>query len=169
MYNILKEKGLSEGEILEILKRKSRDNSRTPVQWNSTEHAGFTTGTPWIDVASNYIEINAENAVNDPDSVFYHYQKLISLRKEYDIITEYELLLQDDQQIFVYVRSTPKEKLLVINNFYEEPTTFELPKHINVDGFSRKQLLSNYTDTVDHFEKMELRPYESVVYYLSRD
>jgi trehalose-6-phosphate hydrolase len=169
MYSILKEKGMSENEILEILKRKSRDNSRTPVQWDNSKHAGFTSGTPWIDVANNYKEINAEAAVNDPNSVFYHYQKLISLRKEYDIITDghYELLLQDDQQIFAYVRTTPTEKLLVINNFYDKPTTFELPKHTEVDGFSGKQLLSNYPDSVDTFEKMELRPYESVVYYLS--
>jgi trehalose-6-phosphate hydrolase len=171
MYNILKGKGLSEEEILEILKRKSRDNSRTPVQWNASEHAGFTTGTPWIEVANNYKEINAENAVNNPDSIFYHYQKLISLRKEYDIITDgqYELLIPEDPQIFAYVRATSKAKLVVINNFYEKPTTFELPKHIDVNGFSRKQLLSNYSDTDCHFEKMELRPYESVVYYLSRD
>jgi trehalose-6-phosphate hydrolase len=170
MYTILKQKNLSEEEILEILKRKSRDNSRTPVQWDNSKYAGFTTGTPWINVANNYKEINAENAVNDPNSVFYHYRKLISLRKEYDIITDgdYELLLQDDQQIFAYVRTTPTEKLLVVNNFYEEPTTFELPKHIKVDDFSRKQLLSNYPDSVDTFEKMELRPYESVVYYFKK-
>jgi trehalose-6-phosphate hydrolase len=170
MYTILKQKNLSEEEILEILKRKSRDNSRTPVQWDNSKYAGFTTGTPWINVANNYKEINAENAVNDPNSVFYHYRKLISLRKEYDIITDgdYELLLQDDQQIFAYVRTTPTEKLLVVNNFYEEPTTFELPEHIKVDDFSRKQLLSNYPDSVDTFEKMELRPYESVVYYFKK-
>jgi trehalose-6-phosphate hydrolase len=168
MYTILKEKGMSEEEILEILKRKSRDNSRTPVQWDDSEHAGFTTGTPWIDVAANHKEINAEHALNDPNSVFYHYQKLISLRKEYDIMTDgdYELLLPEDQQVFAYVRTTPTEKLLVINNFYETATTFELPAHLDVDDFSRKQLLSNYQDSVDSFEKMKLRPYESVVYYL---
>jgi trehalose-6-phosphate hydrolase len=168
MYNILQLKGMSEEEILEILRHKSRDNSRTPVQWDNTKHAGFTTGTPWIGVANNYKEINAEDAVKDPNSIFYHYQKLISLRKEYDVITDgdYELLLQDDQQIFAYVRTTATEKLLVVNNFYEKSTTFTLPDHIKVDGFSRKKLVSNYPDSVDTFEKMELRPYESVVYYL---
>ncbi|KKI89587.1 trehalose-6-phosphate hydrolase [Bacillus sp. SA1-12] len=171
MYSILKEKGMLEKDILEVLKRKSRDNSRTPVQWDNTEHAGFTSGTPWIDVASNYKDINAINALNDSNSIFYHYQKLISLRKEYDIITDgdYELILQDDPQLFAYVRTTEKEKLLVINNFYEDKTTFELPEHINVDGYSRQQLISNYSDTADSFEKMDLRPYESVVYYFKKD
>ncbi|MGM7723484.1 alpha,alpha-phosphotrehalase [Metabacillus sp. Hm71] len=170
MYSILKEKGMPEKEILEILQRKSRDNSRTPVQWDNTEQAGFTTGTPWIDVAENYKDINAENALNDPNSIFYHYKKLISLRKEYDIITDgdYELLLQDDPQLFAYVRKTENEKLLVVNNFYEAKTTFKLPEHVQVDGYSSKQLISNYPDSVDSFENMELRPYESVVYYLRK-
>lgn len=170
MYNILKEKGMPEAEVLEILRHKSRDNSRTPVQWNDSEHAGFTTGTPWIEVASNYKEINAERAIKDPNSIFYHYKKLISLRKEYDIITDgdYELLLEDDEQIFAYIRSTNTEKLLVVNNFYSQPTVFQLPEHIDVNDFSREQLISNYSDSVNTFENMELRPYESVVYYLKK-
>lgn len=170
MYNILKEKGMPEAEVLEILRHKSRDNSRTPVQWNDSDQAGFTTGTPWIEVASNYKEINAERAIKDPNSIFYHYKKLISLRKEYDIITDgdYELLLEDDEQIFAYIRSTDTEKLLVVNNFYSQPTVFQLPDHIDVDGFSREQLISNYSDSVNTFENMELRPYESVVYYLKK-
>lgn len=170
MYNILKEKGMPEAEVLEILRHKSRDNSRTPVQWNDSEHAGFTTGTPWIEVASNYKEINAELAIKNPNSIFYHYKKLISLRKEYDIITDgdYELLLEDDEQIFAYIRSTNTEKLLVVNNFYSQPTVFQLPEHIDVNDFSREQLISNYSDSVNTFENMELRPYESVVYYLKK-
>lgn len=170
MYNILKEKDMPEAEVLEILRHKSRDNSRTPVQWNDSEHAGFTTGTPWIEVASNYKEINAERAIKDPNSIFYHYKKLISLRKEYDIITDgdYELLLEDDEQIFAYIRSTNTEKLLVVNNFYSQPTVFQLPEHVDVNDFSREQLISNYSDSVNTFENMELRPYESVVYYLKK-
>ncbi|MDQ0226634.1 alpha,alpha-phosphotrehalase [Metabacillus niabensis] len=170
MYNILKEKGMPEAEVLEILRHKSRDNSRTPVQWNDSDHAGFTTGTPWIEVASNYKEINAELAIKNPNSIFYHYKKLISLRKEYDIITDgdYELLLEDDEQIFAYIRSTNTEKLLVVNNFYSQPTVFQLPEHIDVNDFSREQLISNYSDSVNTFENMELRPYESVVYYLKK-
>lgn len=118
-FEIKKNEGLSEQEIIEILKQKSRDNSRTPVQWDSSKHAGFTTGTPWIHTASNYKEINAENAMKDPDSVFYHYQELIRLRKEYDAITngDYELISEEDDSIFAFVRKTENEILLLINNF----------------------------------------------------
>jgi trehalose-6-phosphate hydrolase len=170
MYNILKEKGMSEKEILEILKRKSRDNSRTPVQWNSSKHAGFTSGTPWIDVANNYNEINAENALNDSESIFYHYQKLISLRKQYDVITtgNYELLLENDPQIFAYIRQTSNEKLLVVNNFYDQHTEFILPEHVNVEGYNQEILLSNYKDSSLSFENLKLRPYESIIFHLTK-
>jgi len=170
MYNILKEKGMSDEEILEILKRKSRDNSRTPVQWNSSPHAGFTSGTPWIDVASNYKEINAKNALADSDSIFYHYQKLISLRKQYDVITtgNYKLLLENDPQIFAYLRQTFNEKLLVVNNFYDQYTEFILPEHVIVEGYNRDILLSNYKDSSLSFESLKLRPYESIIFYLSK-
>jgi len=169
MYKILKEKGMQEDEILEILQHKSRDNSRTPVQWNDSKHAGFTTGSPWINVANNYQQINAENAVADKDSIFYHYQKLITLRKEYDIITtgHYELLVENDPSIFAYLRSTPTEKLLVLNNFYDSPATFILPDTVEVDGYKPEILISNYDDTAMSFKNMTLRPYESVVYHLS--
>lgn len=170
MYNILKEKGMSDEEILEILKRKSRDNSRTPVQWNSSPHAGFTSGTPWIDVAGNYKEINAKNALADSDSIFYHYQKLISLRKQYDVITtgNYKLLLENDPQIFAYIRQTFNEKLLVVNNFYDQHTEFILPEHVIVEGYNRDILLSNYKDSSLSFESLKLRPYESIIFYLSK-
>ncbi|MEQ2528408.1 alpha,alpha-phosphotrehalase [Bacillaceae bacterium CLA-AA-H227] len=166
MFQIMKEEGRSEEEILEILKQKSRDNSRTPVQWNDEKNAGFTTGTPWIPTAPNYKEINAEKALEDKDSIFYHYQKLIQLRKEYDIITDgdYQLLLEDHQDIFAYVRSNPHEKLLVINNFYGKETTFELPESLN--GDSVEILLSNYQDSSTDIQQIQLRPYESIVYLL---
>lgn len=166
MFQIMKEEGRSEEEILEILKQKSRDNSRTPVQWNDEKNAGFTAGTPWIPTAPNYKEINAEKALEDKDSIFYHYQKLIQLRKEYDIITDgdYQLLLEDHQDIFAYVRSNPHEKLLVINNFYGKETTFELPESLN--GDSVEILLSNYQDSSTDIQQIQLRPYESIVYLL---
>ncbi len=168
MYHILKDKGMNEEEIIQILQSKSRDNSRTPVQWNSEEHGGFTKGTPWIGVASNYKEINVENVLNDEDSIFYHYQKLIHLRKEYDIITEgdYQLLLADHPEIFAYVRNGNDEKLLVVNNFYDRETTFELPKEIDLEGYQSKMLLSNYPDSSHDMKRIALRPYESIVFYL---
>lgn len=171
IYNIKREQGMSNDEIIEILKQKSRDNSRTPVQWDSTEHAGFTSGTPWINVAPNYDTINVENALKDKNSVFYHYQKLIKLRKEYDIITygDYELLLEDDKQIFAYVRNGNNEKLLVVNNFYGLDATFEVPDSIGLETYTTDLLISNYGDSQTSLSKgISLRPYESVVYHLTR-
>ncbi|MBZ9533003.1 alpha,alpha-phosphotrehalase [Cytobacillus oceanisediminis] len=168
MYNILQANGKPEEEILEILRRKSRDNSRTPVQWNGEKNAGFTEGTPWIETAQNYKVLNAENALKNKDSVFYHYQNLIKLRKEYDIITDgdYELLAPDDDKIFAYLRSTDKEKLVVVNNFYEEEVEFKLPEHIDMTGLTSEILLSNYSNSAFFGESMKLRPYESIIYYL---
>ncbi|MBE3568901.1 MAG: alpha,alpha-phosphotrehalase [Bacillales bacterium] len=167
MHKILLEQGKSEAEVMEILMQKSRDNSRTPVQWNDQENAGFTTGTPWIGLAKNYKEINVEKALEDPDSIFYHYQKLIKLRKQYDIVTEgdYQLILKDDPQIFAYLRTGQGgEKLLVVNNFFSKETIFEKPEFLEAD--SGEVLLSNYIDTPEHFRRLVLRPFESVVYYI---
>lgn len=171
MFNLLKEEGKSEEEVLEILKHKSRDNSRTPVQWNDSENAGFTTGEPWIPVASNYNEINAEAAVNDENSIFYHYQKLNHLRKEQDIVTygDYELILENHPDIFAYVRNAENgEKLLVVNNFYRKSTDFELPKSIDLTGLSAEVLISNYEETPTDLSSFLLRPYESIVFHLKK-
>ncbi|MFC0235861.1 alpha,alpha-phosphotrehalase [Fictibacillus phosphorivorans] len=171
MFNLLKEEGNSEEEVLEILKHKSRDNSRTPVQWNDSENAGFTTGEPWIPVASNYNEINAEAAVNDENSIFYHYQKLNHLRKEQDIVTygDYELILENHPDIFAYVRNAENgEKLLVVNNFYRKNTDFELPKSIDLTGLSAEVLISNYEGTPTDLSSFSLRPYESIVFHLKK-
>ncbi|MCL6616083.1 MAG: alpha,alpha-phosphotrehalase [Anoxybacillus ayderensis] len=170
MYRILKEQGKSEQEVLHILQRKSRDNSRTPMQWSDERHAGFTTGTPWISVARNYEEINVQRALQDPTSIFYHYQKLIQLRKRYDIITtgDYELILEDHPSIFAYIRNGNDEKLVVINNFYGQETLFEWPEHIDIKEYKSEILLSNYDDSPSDFIKMMLRPYESIVYYLKK-
>ncbi|MFJ5762250.1 alpha,alpha-phosphotrehalase [Neobacillus sp. NPDC093182] len=170
IFEIKKNEGLAEQEIIEILKQKSRDNSRTPVQWNSSEHAGFTTGTPWIHTAANYKEINAENAMKDSDSVFYHYQELIRLRKEYDVITngDYELISEDHNSVFAFVRKTEDEMLLVMNNFYGKDTTFTLPVKLDIDGLSNGVLLSNYEDSAQLAKEIQLRPYESIVYHLKK-
>ncbi|WP_406686129.1 alpha,alpha-phosphotrehalase [Rossellomorea vietnamensis] len=169
-FNILKEQGKTEEEILEILRHKSRDNSRTPVQWNSDENAGFTSGTPWIPVAKNYQEINAEQALDDENSVFYHYQKLNRLRKEYDIIVDgdYQLILEDHPDIFAYVRNGDGEKLLVVNNFYARETEFTLPDEVNAEGWSSEVLISNYDDARNLYSQISLRPYESVVFRLTK-
>ncbi|AZU62047.1 alpha,alpha-phosphotrehalase [Neobacillus mesonae] len=170
MYELKKQEGSSEEEILEILKQKSRDNSRTPVQWSSEKNAGFTTGTPWIDTAANYQEINAEKAISDPDSIFYHYQRLIQLRKEYTIITEgdYTPILKADSDVFAYVRTLGKEKLLVINNFYGKNKELVLSHQINLEGYHSEMLISNYEDSMPLAGKLSLRPYESIVYHLKK-
>ncbi len=170
VYEIKRAQGMNENEILEILKHKSRDNSRTPVQWSDKPNAGFTKGTPWINPADNYREINVEKALDDEDSIFYFYQKLIALRKQYDIITygNYELILGEDEQIFAYIRNGADEKLLVINNFYGSETAFELPEDITFEGYHSEILLSNYKDSSKEFKQVLLRPYESIVYHLKK-
>jgi trehalose-6-phosphate hydrolase len=170
IFKIKKQEGMAEEEIIEILKQKSRDNSRTPVQWNSNEHAGFTTGTPWINVAQNYKEVNAETALADKDSIFYHYQKLISLRKKYDIVIDgdYQLLLEDDDSIFAYLRSSGNEKLLVVNNFYGKEAMFKVPDSVELEGYICEKLLSNYEDSPEECREILLRPFESIVFYLKK-
>lgn len=164
-FNILKEQGVAEEEILEILRSKSRDNSRTPVQWNAEANAGFTTGTPWIPVGASYEEVNAEAALKDQDSVFYHYQKLISLRKEYEIISEgnIEVILMDHPEVLAYTRTLGNETLIVLNNYYGKETVVELPQNLVNDA---KILISNYADSQNLSSKVTLRPYESVAYYI---
>ncbi|GGC96805.1 trehalose-6-phosphate hydrolase [Thalassobacillus devorans] len=169
MYQILKGDGVTEDEIIEILKQKSRDNSRTPVQWDDSVNAGFSEADPWIGVADNYKTVNAKEAIEQKDSVFYHYQQLIQLRKEFDIITygDYEWILQDDEQIFAYVRKWNDETLLVVNNFYGLATRFQLPEKFNVHGKQVDILISNYEDTSKSIvDGIGLRPYESVVYHI---
>lgn len=170
VYEIKRAQGMDETEILEILKHKSRDNSRTPVQWSDEPSAGFTKGKPWIHPADNYREINVEKALDDKDSIFYFYQKLIALRKQYEIITygNYELILGEDEQIFAYIRNGADEKLLVINNFYGSETIFELPEDITFEGYHSEILLSNYEDSSKEFKRVLLRPYESIVYHLKK-
>lgn len=173
IYNILLEEGKSEEEILKILRQKSRDNSRTPVQWDDSENAGFTSGTPWIPVAKNFKEHNAKSALEDRNSVFYHYQKLIQLRKDFDILTDgnYELLLANHPSIFAYTRSTEDETLLVLNNYYADETKFEMPEALaeKLDGFTRPDvLIQNYDDINGDAAEYTLRPYESIVFHFKK-
>ncbi|MBA4544415.1 MULTISPECIES: alpha,alpha-phosphotrehalase [Thermoactinomyces] len=166
-YRALRAQGKTDQEAIAVLKQKSRDNSRTPMQWNSGKHAGFSTGTPWIGVAPNYEQINVEEALQDPDSVFYHYQKLIRLRKEVDLIVtgDFTLLLEDHPQIFAYVRRDGDRALLVVNNFSAQETTFSLPEGVHLPGQS-SVLIANYPDPPQEVYAFALRPYESVAFYL---
>ncbi|UYO20847.1 alpha,alpha-phosphotrehalase [Bacillus sp. 41-22] len=166
IYDIKLEEGLSKEDIIGILKQKSRDNSRTLMQWNEEMNSGFTTSTPWISVAENFTEINVEKALEDKESVFYHYKKLIELRKTYDVITEgkYAILDGNHPSIWAYTRTVNNEVLLVINNFYGEEITYSVPVHVQLDGMKQEVLLSNYKDSSKDITNLNLRPYESIVY-----
>lgn len=168
-YQRLRELGKSEEEIMGILMQKSRDNSRTPMQWDESENAGFTTGTPWIPVARNYPVINVKQALQDPDSVYYHYKQLIQLRKDYDVVAfgDFQLILEDHPQIFAYLRTYEDQTLLVVNNFYGEHVPFELPQELKLAEKGQPTLLlSNYQDTNHDITHLSLRPYESVVFLI---
>ncbi|UYX53142.1 alpha,alpha-phosphotrehalase [Bacillus thuringiensis] len=166
IYDIKLEEGLPKEEIIGILKQKSRDNSRTPMQWNEEVNSGFTTNTPWISVADSYKEINVEKALEENESVFYHYKKLIELRKTYDAITEgeYAILDENHSKIWAYTRTVKNEVLLVINNFYGEEITYSVPGNVQLDGMKQEVLLSNYKDSSKDITNLNLRPYESIVY-----
>ncbi|EJQ54504.1 alpha,alpha-phosphotrehalase [Bacillus cereus BAG6X1-2] len=166
IHDIKQEEGLSKEEIIGILKQKSRDNSRTPMQWNEEENSGFTTSIPWISVAENFKEINVEKALEDRESVFYHYKKLIELRKKYDVITEgkYDVLDGNHPKIWAYTRTVKNEVLLVVSNFYGEEVTYSVPEDVQLDEMKQEVLLSNYKDSSMDINNLILRPYESIVY-----
>ena len=146
--------------MFEIISKKSRDNARTPMQWNDSKNGGFTTGTPWLSVNPNYTYINAESQIHDPDSVFSYYKKLIELRKNNKIIVygSYSLLCPDDEKIYAFLRTLGEEKLLVICNFTSE--TLALPSDVaEQKDMAKDIMISNYAEPSD-----TLRPYETVVY-----
>ena len=159
MYKERLQKGYSEAEIMESIYTKGRDNARTPMQWDDSVNAGFTTGIPWMEVNPNYTEINAEKALENENSVFYYYQKLIQLRKEYDIFAEgdFRLLLEEDENIFAYVREYQGKQMLVVSNFTENTVPCTLLK----EWQGGEVLICNYSE--DGEEGM-LRPYESAIY-----
>ncbi|MFD1775882.1 glycoside hydrolase family 13 protein [Paenibacillus rhizophilus] len=157
--------GHTEEAIMNSIYIKGRDNGRTPMQWNSEPQAGFTTGTPWLAVNPNYTEINVEQALANPDSIFHYYKRLIELRKEHHIIVygDYTILAEENEQIFAYLRTLGSERLLVVLNFFGEPAKFELPAE--VEARETELLISNYdVDRTADVRTLELRPYEARVY-----
>ncbi|MCL2035416.1 MAG: alpha-glucosidase [Oscillospiraceae bacterium] len=156
-------RGVSHGDMMRYIHQTSRDNARTPMQWDNTENAGFTTGKPWLKVNPNYPVINAKAQVNDPDSVFGFYKKLIRLRKEHPVIVygDYELLLPDHPAIFAYLRKLGGETLLTVCSFQKECVEFSVPDILPLE--KAKLLLSNY-DSPDITRTFTLQPYEARVY-----
>lgn len=145
MYDIMvNDQGISEAEIINILARKSRDNSRTPMQWSNRTHAGFSTAELWISVADNYCEINAELALKTPDSVFHFYRRLIRLRKEIEVITtgDYRDLYPQHPAIFGYQRTSDTQTLICLNNYYADPAECVLPQALDLSR--ARYLLGNY-------------------------
>lgn len=154
-------------KVMESIYVKGRDNARTPMQWNNQKNAGFTTGTPWLKVNPNYPEINAKNALEDPNSIFYYYKELIKLRKEYDIIVygTYDLILNEDENIYAYTRTYEDEVLLVICNFTAELQGFEYLKTLNYK--TSKLIITNYEHSESELpSSFNLKPYETRVYLL---
>ena len=158
-YHELTEKGvISAEELFPKICHKSRDNARTPMQWDDSKNAGFTTGTPWIDVNPNYTKINAKEQMARENSVFNYYKKLIALRKEYEIIVygDYNLLLPEDEDLFVYERSLDGKKLLIACNFSENEREFDF------DTVKNGKILTNNYEEFNLINK-KLRPFEAVV------
>ena len=162
MYKERLEKGYLREDIMHSIHAKGRDNARTPMQWDSSENAGFSNGTPWIKVNENYLYINAEQQLADPDSVFHYYKKLIQMRKEYDIFIhgEFELFMENDPDLFCYTRRTESEELLVIANFHEKEVAIFIPNEWK-ECQNKELLISNYKDGLG---EDCLRAYEARIY-----
>lgn len=154
---VVDQKLVSPEQMMTYVYHSSRDNARTPMQWDTTLQAGFTTGTPWLKVNENYPQINVEKAVEDSNSIFYYYQQLIALRHELPIMTigHYELLEPDDAEVYMYKRVTDDEELLVVANF----TDHNVQRDFVVPA-GATQVISNYVDDAGRM----LRPYEAKFY-----
>lgn len=158
-------KGFSAKDTLELLRLKSRDNARTPMHWDDSKNAGFTNGTPWIDVIGNYKEINVKECLEDKNSVFYYYQKLIQLRHEMPIITDgvYELLDEENEKVYTYLRKGENETLVIIANFTDETISYHVDN--KVQAKDSELVISNYEDAPEKFSnEITLKPYGAYVY-----
>ncbi len=164
---LVEELGVDPQEAMQMVYRKSRDNARTPMQWDAGPNAGFTSGTPWLPVNPNYAEINARQAMADPNSIFHYYRRLIELRKANPVIVEgrYALLLPDDPAIYAFTRTSEQDRLLVILNFTAGTPQFVLPGELPAERAGL--LISNYdVELGGDIRQITLRPYEARVYRL---
>jgi len=159
-YEILLKKGVEEKEVLNILNNRSRDNSRTPMQWNSEKNGGFTKGRPWINVAKNYTEINVESEEKDENSILNYHKQLIKLREENDVISEGKFIpiLEDHPQVLAYIREKDNKKIIVLCNFYEEKISVDLEELNNANEI----LLSNSDENKIEGNKVFLGPYGTI-------
>lgn len=165
MYRERLAAGYDKADILASINKKGRDNARRPMQWSNHEHGAFTTGTPWLELSPRYPEINVENELADSESLFYHYQRLIQLRKNNPLVVwgTYQEFVPNDTQLFVYERSYENETWLIVANFYEEEADFSHESHK-----VKEIILSNYSDSSVDLANLHLRAYETVVYRLEK-
>jgi oligo-1,6-glucosidase len=167
-HELVDEKGQDPVEVLHVIHARSRDNARTPMQWSDRPQASFTSGTPWLKINPNYREINVEQALADPNSIFHYYQQLIQLRKTVPAVVygRYDLILAEHEQIYAFTRTLENERLVVILNFSAEAAVFELPE--DLAHTPAALLIANYpVDPAEPIQRFSLRPYEGRVYRLS--
>lgn len=161
-YHILLDQGKDKSEILNILKERSRDNSRTPMQWDSGQNAGFTSNVPWLSVNPNHRYINVDSMINKPDSIFSWYKQLIKLRRQSDVVAlgSYTPMLEENCSLFAYRRDYDGQSLIVAANF----TAKKVPLELSIDDNTKlKCLIGNY-GSCEYTPQMALRPYEALVY-----
>ncbi|MFD1775589.1 glycoside hydrolase family 13 protein [Paenibacillus rhizophilus] len=166
-YRLEREEGKEHEDLMPVIWTNGRDNSRTPMQWNAGEQAGFTEGTPWMKVNPNYKEINVESELENPDSIYHYYKKMIHLRKSNPVAVYgiYDLILPKNKQIYAYTRTLEDDQLLIITNLFAEEALFHLPKGIRYS--STELLLSNYEAPAGgSIRTIHLKPYEARVYRL---
>lgn len=167
-YRIQREKGDTHDEIMKVIWETGRDNSRTPMQWNTERNAGFSTGTPWMKVNPNYVDINVEEQKSDENSVLNFYKQLIKIRKQHDVLVygTYKLLAEEDSAIYAYTRTLEGKTVVVMCNMSPKNQTFEFPSESSFSN--REVLIHNYPlDKNETLEKCTLHPYETRVYLLS--
>lgn len=165
MYNERKKQGYTHEDIMLSIYTKGRDNARTPMQWDDSQNAGFTSGQPWLKVNPNYKEINVKSQLKDENSIFSYYKKLIKIRKTNPVVVhgKYELILEENKEIFAYTRTLENEMLLVICNFTGNETEFVLERKFEFK--SKELLISNYNvNENDPIDSIELKPYEARIY-----
>ncbi|WP_330676616.1 alpha-glucosidase [Romboutsia lituseburensis] len=166
MYKDRISNGYDEKEIMKSIYAKGRDNARTPMHWDESENAGFSKANPWIKVNPNYKYINVKKNLENENSIFNYYKKLIQIRKSMDVVVygDFNLLYKNHKSIFAYTRELNEEKILVVANFYDKKEEFILDKSIKYNEVNI--LLSNYSDSDKNLDKITLRPYEAIIYTL---
>lgn len=160
-YKVKTESGVTHEHMMDAIHENSRDNARTPMHWNNQPNAGFSDGTPWIELNPNYPEINVESALADPSSIFYHYKTLIELRKAHPAIVygSFIPIFEEHDKVFAYVRELDGEKLFVVCNFSNDNLTLDMPEQYQTQTLDC--LINNYQTVTELSAKLELAPYES--------